>query len=256
MNLLSFISTFFCGFFLFCNPQNETKLLPETSKENVAIVNKDSFSLKHLVRQPTIKSAAKPPVLILLHGYGSNEADLFSLSEVIDGRWMVVSARGTGQSAPDTYNWYTIDRSTGKTIYDAKEVEKSRLIIGKFIDEICQNYGADTNRVVVSGFSQGAMMSAVVGLTMPEKVSAFGMFGGRILEEIKTQIAPLEQRKYLNAIVLHGISDDRVPIQNARDCKENLEKWGVKHQYLEFEGEGHTISQGMLEAFVGWMGGL
>jgi phospholipase/carboxylesterase len=247
-------------FFLFCTPKNDLKT-PQIAT-NVSApstkpsTNKDSFSLKHLVRQPTIKSDSKPPVLILLHGYGSNEEDLFSLSEAIDGHWMVVSARGTGQSAPNTYNWYTIDRSTGKMVYDAKEVEKSRLIIGKFIDEVCRNYGADASRVVLSGFSQGAMMSAVVGLTMPEKIKGFGMFGGRILEEIKTQIAPTEQRKHLNAIVLHGIADEKVPIQNARDCKANLEKWGVKHQYLEFAGEGHTISEGMLEAFVGWMKGL
>jgi phospholipase/carboxylesterase len=253
MNYLSFIATFFCGFFFFCTPKNDLKTPQIATNIAAASISKDSFSLKNLVRQPTIKSEAKSPVLILLHGYGSNEEDLFSLADAIDGHWMVVSARCTGQSAPNTFNWYTIDRSTGKMVYDAKEVEKSRLMIGKFIDEVCQNYGADPSRVVVSGFSQGAMMSAVVGLTMPEKVSAFGMFGGRILEEIKTQIAPIEKRKHLNAIVLHGISDDRVPIQNARDCKANLEKWGIKHQYLEFEGEGHTISEGMMEAFVEWM---
>jgi phospholipase/carboxylesterase len=240
-------------FFLFCTPKNDFKTPQKTVNVSTISTIKDSFSLKHLVRQTTIKSDSKPPVLILLHGYGSNEDDLFSLSEAIDGQWMVVSARGTMQSSPDTYNWYTIDRSTGKMVYDAKEVEKSCLVIGKFIEEVCQNYGADASRVVVAGFSQGAMMSAVVGLTMPEKVSGFGMFGGRILEEIKTQIAPLEQRKHLNAIVLHGIADERVPIQNARDCKANLEKWGIKHQYLEFAGEGHTISEGMLDAFVGWM---
>ena len=54
------------------------------------------LSLTHLLQEPRVKAVAggRPPLLLLLHGVGSNEEDLFGLAPYLDGRFLVVSARG------------------------------------------------------------------------------------------------------------------------------------------------------------------
>jgi phospholipase/carboxylesterase len=250
MNLIT-IFTLIISIFT-CNSTKKTDFSPKNTQTQIETkVTKDSFSLIHLVRKAVTTNNEKPPVLILLHGYGSNESDLFSLAPAIDKGWLVVSARGPEENATGSHYWYKLDRSSpGKFKYDASEASKSCQTIAQFIDEVCQNYNGDPNRVVVAGFSQGAIMSASLGLTMPDKVVGFGMLSGRILEEV----TPIATNKKVKAIVLHGQSDKMLEINNAHETKAKLEKWGIVHTYMEYEGVGHTISQEMLEAFVGWLG--
>ena len=59
-----------------------------------------TFSLFHHVAPPKGGLESKPPLLLLLHGYGANEDDLFSLAPYLDGRFMIVSARGRSCCSP------------------------------------------------------------------------------------------------------------------------------------------------------------
>ena len=66
------------------------------------------LSFVHLVRPPAQPSAV-PPLLLLLHGVGSHERDIFDLSEYLDPRFFVVSARAPNQLGPDSYAWYPVE---------------------------------------------------------------------------------------------------------------------------------------------------
>ncbi len=67
-----------------------------------------NLSLHHLVREPKIKKD-KNPLLLLLHGYGSNEEDLFSFASELPEDYYVVSARAPYDMMYGSYAWYAIN---------------------------------------------------------------------------------------------------------------------------------------------------
>jgi len=68
----------------------------------------EKLSLVHLVRQPLVKSAF-PPLLLLLHGVGSNEYDLFGLAPYLDKRFLIISVRAPYTLGPDSFAWFEIN---------------------------------------------------------------------------------------------------------------------------------------------------
>ena len=80
-----------------------------------------------------------PPLLILLHGYGSNEMDLFSFADELPDELLIISARAPMSLGYHSYSWYTInfDQINGKSsnIAEAKEACKT---IASFIDEMTE----------------------------------------------------------------------------------------------------------------------
>ena len=86
---------------------------------------KMSLSLFHVVREPKIK-LAKNPLLLLLHGYGSNEEDLFSFTSELPEEYYIVSARAPYEMMHSSYAWYAIN-------FDADENKFSDLKIGDYI---------------------------------------------------------------------------------------------------------------------------
>ena len=73
------------------------------------------MSLKYIIRKPT-KESENPPLLILLHGYGSNERDLFSFAEELPEELLIVSAQAPYEMGHGGYAWYAInfDNVNGK----------------------------------------------------------------------------------------------------------------------------------------------
>ena len=68
-------------------------------------------SLEYVVRQPKI-TTENPPLLILLHGYGSNEHDLFSFAEELPQELLIVSARAPYDMGNGGHAWYAINFDT------------------------------------------------------------------------------------------------------------------------------------------------
>src|SRR5690606_18919359 len=80
------------------------QLVPKTFKNHQLM----GLSLYHLVREPKVKKE-KNPLLLLLHGYGSNDADLFSFASELPDEYYVISARAPYDLMYGSYAWYAID---------------------------------------------------------------------------------------------------------------------------------------------------
>lgn len=214
--------------------------------------NAQSSSLYYLIREPKVKTA-NPPLLLLMHGVGSNEKDLFGLANYLDDRYLIVSARAPFKIAEGSYKWYDLDFSTGVRRTNIDEAQKSLQIILKFLDELHAKYHYDQKRVIVSGFSQGAIMSLCVGLTHPEKVRGIGVLSGRVLEEVvKPKLAAKDQFKHFEAFVSHGTQDGVLPVSDARSTKKLLESLQIKTSYHEYSSD-HSINQANLDDFAAWL---
>ena len=99
-------------------------------------LKKSDTVLHYLLREPTIKSS-NPPLIILLHGIGSNEHDLFSFADHLPGKFLVVSVQAPYSLGNNGYAWYHADYSTPKPVFNKEEAEKSRNTIIQFIRKTC-----------------------------------------------------------------------------------------------------------------------
>ena len=212
----------------------------------------DDLSLVHLVRQPGRPTAGPAPLLLLLHGVGSNEQDLFGLAPYLDERLVVVSARAPLTLGPGAFGWFPITFTAEGPVHDQAAAERSRALLVGFLDELVAAYRADPARVYVGGFSQGAIMSLAVGLTRPEKVAGVLAMSGRLLLEALADRAPDEALRGLPILLQHGLYDQVLPIQHGQAARAALESLPFDLDYREYP-IGHEVSQQSLADAVAWL---
>ena len=207
--------------------------------------------LHYIVREPKIKQA-HPPVIILLHGVGSNEKDLFSFAGQLPDKLLVVSARAPYAISEGSYAWHDVSFATGKPVCNKDQAEKCRNIVIHFIDQLKEKHPFDDKQVYLCGFSQGAIMSYSVGLTRPDKVKGIAIMSGRLLEEVKPLIASKEKLKNLSVFISHGTNDNVLGIEYARESNVYLQQLGINTTYKEYP-EGHTINNTMFVDLKKWL---
>ena len=210
------------------------------------------LSLTHIVRQPAVPSEGRPPLLVLLHGVGSNEQDLIGLAPSLDGRFLVVSARAPITLERGAYAWFHIQFTPNGIVIQPEEAEVSRLLVLKFVDELVETYGADPSRVYLMGFSQGCIMSLAASLTEPKKFAGVVGMSGRLMPEIEPQIAPPEQLQGLPMFIAHGTQDQVLPIAYGRGIRDKLQTLPVDLTYREYPMP-HSVSPESLRDIATWL---
>ena len=213
----------------------------------------EKLSLVHLVRQPQVKGASTP-LLLLLHGVGSNEYDLFGLAPYLDKRFLIISVRAPYTMEVDSFAWFEVNFTPQGPIIQPEQAEASRNRMITFLNEAVVAYGADPQQVYLMGFSQGAIMSASVALTRPELVAGVVLMSGRILPQIEPLVAAPEKLKGLPVLVVHGTSDGVLPVNNGRDSQKTLSALPVDLLYREYP-MGHEVSRESLADVTSWLSG-
>ena len=201
----------------------------------------DNFVLDHIIRKPKV-SVENAPALILLHGYGSDENDLFSFAEEMPEELFIISAKAPYPMQPYGNAWYAIhfDNENGKFSDDIQAI-KSRDTIATFIDQVIENYPVDASKINLLGFSQGSILSYAVALTYPEKVDNVIALSGYINKEIFGQDYLKNDLSQLSFYCSHGSADQVIPVDWARRTKPFLENLGVDFTYSEFP-VGHGVA--------------
>lgn len=210
------------------------------------------LSLEYLIRKPKT-SLSKPPLLILLHGYGSNEKDLFSFAEQLPDKLLIISARAPLSIGMGGYAWYTIhlDATDGK-FSDIPEALKARESISHFIDEVLQTYEVDTNNVFLLGFSQGTILSYAVALNYPKKIQHVIALSGYINPELLPEKLDNENYKNLDFYISHGSVDQVLPVDWARKAPPFLDRLHIKNSYQEYP-VGHGVDPQNFFSFRTWI---
>jgi phospholipase/carboxylesterase len=212
--------------------------------------HKTDLSLTYLVREP-IQASNKARAIILLHGVGSNEEDLFGLASQLPADMYIISPGGPFILGPGRYAWYNVDFSTGRPIIQSAQEAASREKILSFIREVKEKYLID--ELYLGGFSQGAIMSYSIGLTHPGAVRGIISFSGRILDEVRPLVQNDNYLQQLKVLVAHGVLDNTLPIHYAREAKVYLESLGVQLTYHEYP-IGHQLSNEVLPDLNNWLG--
>ncbi|MNS04790.1 Carboxylesterase 2 [compost metagenome] len=211
-----------------------------------------NLSLEYLIREPKIKQD-KNPLLLLLHGYGSNEADLFSFASELPDEYYIISARAPYDLQYGSYAWYAINFDADQNKFsDHEQAKISRDVIAQFIDELIETYPIDTNDITLLGFSQGSILSYAVALSHPEKIKRVIALSGYVSEPILEENYRNNDFSNLRIFASHGTVDQVIPVEWARKTKPFLDNLGIQSIYKEYP-VGHGVAPQNFYDFKNWL---
>lgn len=202
-------------------------------------------------RKPQATPAVPPPLLLLLHGYGSNEHDLMGLAPYLDPRFYIVSARAIYDLGFGGYAWYHLYGMPGSLRADAESRDHALDILTKFVTDLPTRIGADPRRVYILGFSQGAIMSLGLALNSPKLVAGIIPCSGYIDPAWLPTVRP-EQLAGLNVLLVHGTDDDVIPVEGSRRARDFLATTPAHTAYHEYP-IGHGIHPLALPVIQHWL---
>ena len=212
---------------------------------------KENLSLTHIIRESSVKENA--PLLMMLHGYGSDENDLFSFKNELPDELFIISVRAPYPMQPHGNAWYNInfDADQGKW-NDNEQAKNSRDLISTFIDEAVASYPVDKNNVTLLGFSQGTILSYAVALTYPEKVKNIIALSGYISNDMLPENLSDKDYSNLDFYCSHGSVDQVIPVSWARQNSPFLKSHNIKHVYSEFP-VGHGVAPQNFYGLKDWL---
>ncbi len=210
----------------------------------------NTLPLYHIVRESSLKENA--PLLIMFHGYGSDENDLFSFANELPENLFIISVRAPYSMQPQGNAWYAInfDAEKGKWS-DNEQAIVSRDLIANFIDECVEKYPVNKNNISLLGFSQGAILSYAVALTYPEKVQNIIALSGYVNLDILEQDTNKDYSK-LDFYCSHGSVDQVIDVNWARKTKPFLDSLKIKNTYSEFP-VGHGVAPQNFYELKDWL---
>ena len=198
------------------------------------------FCLNSIIIKPEngieIKNA-----IILLHGYGGDGKDISMLSlnwkkHMSNTVYICPDGHEICPINPSGYQWFDLTKDDSEYILEQSiNAEKK---IKKFIDEIKQEFNLTNDKICLSGFSQGCMMSLSVGLTSEEKFSCIVGFSGKIIDQnnLKNRI-----KNSTDTLLIHGETDQIVPSTHLLEAKDFLIRNNVDVQTLLIKNCDHHI---------------
>ena len=137
---------------------------------------------------------------------------------------------------PTGYQWFDLTKDDPNYILaESLKVEK---IINKFLNEIKQKYQLENDKITLSGFSQGCMMSINVGLTQERPFSSIVGFSGKIIDtnNLKSRI-----KNFTDTLLIHGDLDDIVSPTHLLEAKDFLLREKINVETHLIKNCGHHI---------------
>lgn len=208
-----------------------------------------------------LKSARKGPakadaVVVFLHGYGADGADLLGLADPL-----APHLPGTAFHAPDApersvnnpfgYQWFPIPWLDGSTEDQAREaMGRSVTALNAYLDKVLADEGLTADRMAVIGFSQGTMMALHVLPRRDEEIAGIVGFSGRL---VAPELLAAEVRSRPQVLLIHGDQDPVVPFAEMALAGEALEAQGFKVYGHVMKGTPHGISPDGLSVALGFL---
>ena len=205
----------------------------------------------YLERKPK-KTLNKNPLILLIHGYGSNEEDLFSFAGDLPDEFHVISVRALHTLSFGMYGWYEIDFVNMQKFNNVPQGLDSRNKLVAFIDEIVKSENLDAENVWLCGFSQGAILSYGIALNHPEKVKFVACLSGYPEKDFIGEIDKSKDYSKLDFFISHGTEDAVIPVDWARMAKPFLDDLKIKNKYQEYRA-GHGIAPQNYWDLMNWM---
>lgn len=215
-------------------------------------MEKQNLLLEHNYRAAE-NNATNAPAIIMLHGFGSDENDLFAFANELPKKYAVISLKAPIRLEPYGNAWYNLYFDNAQEKFsDDEQAIASRELVAKCIDEVIDKYKVDPNNITLLGFSQGTILSFAVALSYPGKVHNIIGLSGYVHKDILKEGYADNDFSNLKVYTSHGSVDQVIPIQWARQTKPFLEGLGIDCTYSEFP-VGHGVAPENLKELKAWL---
>ena len=205
--------------------------------------------LHFVARAPKTITKTPPPLVILIHGYGSNEMDLFSFADELPESAHIVSLRAPIELGHNSFAWYNINFDADQNKFSNLEEAKVSLNqISEFIDSYKKVNDVNVNKIFVIGFSQGAILSYGLSLNT-DKIQHVIALSGYLNEDLINDAALEKTADYFCS---HGSVDQVIPVEWARKAPLYLNSKGIQNTFKEYP-VGHGIHPQNFYDFKDWI---
>ena len=200
--------------------------------------------------------AVADSVVIFLHGYGADGADLLGLADPLGAHlpktaFYAPDAVERCVNNPMGYQWFPIPWMDGSSPEQARaSAQQSFEDINGFMDKVLQDEGLSASRLALVGFSQGTMMALQVAPQRREQIAGVVGFSGRLLEP-ETLAASVVTHPPI--LLLHGDQDPVVPFESMSLAAQALDAAGFQTQTHVMRGTPHGISNDGLSMALGFL---
>ena len=202
-------------------------------------------------------SGSTRSVIVLLHGYGSNGADLLGLADPLaehlpDTLFVAPDAPEVCAGSPMGFQWFPIPWIDSST---EEEAERGMLAaaedLNAFLDALMIDEDVLPEQVVLFGFSQGTMMSLHVAPRREDEVAGVIGFSGRLLSP---ELLADQAESRPPVLLVHGDMDDVVAVDSMPEAAQALQTAGFKEVFAHImKGTGHGIAPDGLSVALAFM---
>lgn len=190
--------------------------------------------------------------VIAIHGRGSYEGDLLGLAGYFDQPIRWVAPRGPLElhfGGGVGYAWYRFAQAGDP---DPQDFASSLESLTDFVRRVRSTHNVPSERLMLLGFSQGAVMSIGLALTIPGEIGGVVALSG-YFPRPKGWQAPDASLEGLPILVTHGDRDAILPVEWGREAAETLNGMGADAEYREYPGMGHEVSPQVIRAVDAWL---
>ena len=168
-----------------------------------------TFCLETTIIKPEANKDIKNAI-ILLHGYGGDGKDISMLTlnwkrHLPNTIFICPNGHESCSISPTGYQWF--DLTKDDPVYTLEQSIKAEEKLNQFINEVKKEYNLENEKICLSGFSQGCMMSINLGLTSDQSFNCVVGFSGKIINQKDLKI---RQKSATDILLIHGDLDQVV----------------------------------------------
>ena len=199
-----------------------------------------SYSLNTIILEPLSKGNPKNAV-ILCHGYGGDGKDISILASywknhLPDTIFICPDAPEKCAASPSGFQWFDLMDQTAEQILSKSLVAENKL--NKLIDEVKEQNNLSADKIVISGFSQGCMISLQTGVKRKDKINSIIGYSGKILD---TEHLSKNINSRPKITLMHGEKDQVVTIEAFLEAKDFFRKNDYTIESQIFKNCEHRI---------------
>jgi phospholipase/carboxylesterase len=196
-------------------------------------------------------------IVVFLHGYGANGADLLGLADPLaehlpDTMFVAPDAPEMVAGMPNGYQWFPIPWIDGSSEEESmRGMDQAVEDLNAFLDALMVDEDVLPEQVVLFGFSQGTMMALHVAPRREDQIAGIVAFSGRLLSPESLAEEAVVKPPIL---LVHGDADDVVPPESLPQAAAALEAAGWQDVYAHImKGTGHGIAPDGLSVALAFM---
>jgi len=199
-----------------------------------------TFCLDSIIIKPKDNAEIKNAI-ILLHGYGGDGKDISALSlnwERYLPNTIFICPNGHERCPinPTGFQWF--DLTKDEPNYILEQSIKAEKVLNQFIKEIKNEFSLENDKICLSGFSQGCMMSINLGLTSDQEYNCIVGFSGKIINELDLN---LRKKVSTKTLLIHGDSDQVVQPSYMLEAKDFFIRNNIKIETHLIKNCDHNI---------------